>query len=226
MPIGSGRALIDRELSLPQAWIADRDRCADAGVPENRWTRGVLTKPRLAEAMIGRALAAGVTAGWVTADSAYGRDGRFRAFLESNRMPYVVEVPVRHTITDVDGRRRVDTLISRAPAEAWHRVSAGQGVRGEREYDFAWATLPAIDDIPAGFVLPCCILAAIVIPAVPSVASSDCAARPAFALSRGSLRHPVPDRWPVSDTRFHDGEFRRRAAGTVDATFTPVDARR
>ncbi|MET9031076.1 IS701 family transposase [Nocardia sp. NPDC004168] len=147
-----GRALIDRELYLPESWIADRDRCAGAGVPEDRWTRGVLTKPRLAEAMIGRALAAGVTAGWVTADSAYGRDGRFRAFLESHRMPYVVEVPVRHTITDVDGRRRVDTLISRAPAEAWHQVSAGPGVRGEREYDFAWATLPAFDDIPAGFV--------------------------------------------------------------------------
>ncbi|MFF7945216.1 hypothetical protein ACFZC5_36655 [Nocardia gamkensis] len=67
-------------------------------------------------------------------------------------MPYVVEVPVRHTITDLDGRRRVDTLISRAPAGAWHRVSAGRGVRGEREYDFAWATLPVLDDIPAGFV--------------------------------------------------------------------------
>ncbi|MGW4720312.1 hypothetical protein [Nocardia sp. NPDC004260] len=85
----------------------------------------------------------------MTADSAYGRDGRFRAFLKSHRMPYVVEVPVRHTITDLDRRRSVDTLISRAPAEAWHRVSAGPGVRGEREYDFAWATLPAFYDVPA-----------------------------------------------------------------------------
>ncbi|MBF6340857.1 transposase [Nocardia abscessus] len=117
--------MIDRELYLPESWIADRDRCVDAGVPELRWSRGVLTKPRSAEAMIGRALAEGVTAGWVTADSAYGRDGRFRAFLQAHRMPYVVEVPVRHTITDLDGRRRVDTLISRAPAGAWHRVSAG-----------------------------------------------------------------------------------------------------
>ncbi|MEV6258984.1 hypothetical protein AB0L97_37700, partial [Nocardia sp. NPDC051911] len=33
-----------------------------------------LTKPRLAEVMIGRAPAAGVIAGWMTADSAYGRD--------------------------------------------------------------------------------------------------------------------------------------------------------
>ncbi|MDA1361672.1 IS701 family transposase [Glycomyces luteolus] len=110
-----------------------------------------LTKPRLAETMIGRALAAGVEAGWVAADSAYGRDGRFRAFLEARRIPYVVEVPVKQTVADLDGDRRVDTLVARAPDEAWHRVSAGPGVRGEREYDWAWATVPNFGGVPAGF---------------------------------------------------------------------------
>ncbi|WP_439650308.1 IS701 family transposase [Glycomyces amatae] len=148
----TGRALIDRELYLPASWIDDRDRCDDAGIPAGRWHQGVLTKPRLAEAMIGRALAAGVEAGWVAADSAYGRDGRFRAFLEARRMPYVVEVPVKQTVADLDGKRRVDTLIGRAPAEAWHRVSTGPGVRGERVYDWAWATVPSYGDLPAGFV--------------------------------------------------------------------------
>jgi SRSO17 transposase len=56
--------LIDRELYLPESWIADRDRCDDADIPAGRWRQGVLTKPRLAEAMIGRALVAGVEAGW------------------------------------------------------------------------------------------------------------------------------------------------------------------
>ncbi len=148
----SGRALIDRELYLPESWIADRDRCADAGIPEYRWEQGVLTKSRLAEAMVDRALAAGVVAGWLAADSAYGRDGKFRAFLEARRMSYVVEVPIKQTVPDTDGRRRVDTLIGRAPGEAWRRVSCGPGVRGEREYDFAWATLPEFDDTPTGFV--------------------------------------------------------------------------
>ncbi len=147
-----GRALIDRELYLPRSWIDDPHRCAQAGIPDERRAQGVLTKPRLAEAMIGRALEAGVQAGWVVADSAYGRDGRFRAFCEARRMPYVVEVPVKQTVADLDGRRRVDTLIGRAPAEAWHRVSAGEGVRGERVYDWAWATLPAVEEVPAGFV--------------------------------------------------------------------------
>ncbi|WP_446226232.1 IS701 family transposase [Nocardia sp. IBHARD005] len=148
-----GRALIDRELYLPESWISEPDRCAQAGVPETRCEQGVLTKPRLAEAMIGRALDAGVVAGWVAADSAYGRDGKFRAFCEARRLSYVVEVPVKQTVPDLDGRRRVDTLIGRAPTNAWHRASCGPGVRGEREYDFAWATLPAFDDdLPAGFV--------------------------------------------------------------------------
>jgi SRSO17 transposase len=51
----TGRALIDRELYLPESWISDRDRCDGAGIPDGRWHQGVLTKPRLAEAMIGRA---------------------------------------------------------------------------------------------------------------------------------------------------------------------------
>ncbi|MRH93559.1 IS701 family transposase [Nocardia sp. SYP-A9097] len=147
-----GRALIDRELYLPESWISDRERCAEAGIPETRCGEGLLTKPRLAEALIDRALAAGVVAGWVAADSAYGRDGTFRAFLEGHRMPYVVEVPVKQAVADLDGRRRVDTLIGRAPAQAWHQLSTGPGVRGEREYDFAWATLPTFGDLPAGFV--------------------------------------------------------------------------
>jgi SRSO17 transposase len=148
----TGRALIDRELYLPESWIADPDRCADAGIPADRVAKGVLTKPRLAEAMIDRALAGGVEAGWVAAGSAYGRDGRFRVFLETRRMPYVVEVPVKQTVADLDGKRRVDTLIARAPDEAWQRVSTGPGVRGERVDDWAWATLPGFGDVSAGFV--------------------------------------------------------------------------
>ncbi|OLT27364.1 transposase [Nocardiopsis sp. CNR-923] len=147
-----GRALIDRELYLPRSWADDPDRCAQAGIPDERCAQGVLTKPRLAEAMIGRALDAGVQAGWVAADCADGRDGKFRAFLEARRMPYVVEVSLKQTVADTDGRRRVDTLIDRAPADAWHRVSSGTGVRGERVYDWAWATLPAFDEVPSGFV--------------------------------------------------------------------------
>ena len=60
-----GRALIDRELYLPKSWIADRDRCRQAAVPEDA---EFATKTDLARTMLARALDAGVPAAWVTAD--------------------------------------------------------------------------------------------------------------------------------------------------------------
>lgn len=53
-----GHALIDRELYLPQSWIDDGDRCQEAGVPGQA---EFATKPRLAQAMISRAIEAGDT---------------------------------------------------------------------------------------------------------------------------------------------------------------------
>src|SRR5215471_9263332 len=64
-----GHALIDRELYLPQSWAEDRQRCAAAGIPD---AVEFATKPRLAMAMISRAIAAGVPFAWFTADEAYG----------------------------------------------------------------------------------------------------------------------------------------------------------
>jgi hypothetical protein len=66
-----GRTLIDRELYLPKSWTADRDRCRAADVPD---TVEFATKTVLAQAMLARALAAGVPAAWVSADEAYGQD--------------------------------------------------------------------------------------------------------------------------------------------------------
>ena len=49
----TGRALIDRELYLPETWTSDRERCRAVGIPDEM---GFQTKPRLAMAMLGRAL--------------------------------------------------------------------------------------------------------------------------------------------------------------------------
>jgi SRSO17 transposase len=50
------------------------------------------TKTELARQMLGRALDAGVPASWVTADEAYGKDHKFRSWLEGRRIGYVVAV--------------------------------------------------------------------------------------------------------------------------------------
>jgi SRSO17 transposase len=55
----AGRTFIDRELYLPKAWIANRARCAPAGIGPNVEFR---TKPELALAMLTRALASAAAA--------------------------------------------------------------------------------------------------------------------------------------------------------------------
>jgi SRSO17 transposase len=148
----AGRALIDAELYLPRSWTDDRARCADAGVPGEV---GFATKPELARQMLGRALDAGVPARWVTADEAYGQDHKFRVFCEQRRVGYVVAVPCSQSVGTGTGYgntgSRADALAAAAPAQAWKRLSAGDGAKGPRLYDWAMATLPITREPSAGF---------------------------------------------------------------------------
>ncbi|SDI59565.1 SRSO17 transposase [Sinosporangium album] len=130
-----GRALIDRDLYLPrESWIADADRCAAAKIgPEV----GFRTKPQLLQAMIERALAAGVPFAWVTADEAYGDNGPLRRFLEDERLGYVMAVSRDHQISTAAGKVRADVMATRVPRTGWQRLSCGAGSKGERWYDWA-----------------------------------------------------------------------------------------
>jgi SRSO17 transposase len=131
---GKGRALIDRELYLPRSWTGDHTRLAAAGVPEATVFR---TKPQLLQAMIERAISAGILFGWVTADEAYGDNGPLRAFLEKEQVGYVLAVSCDHVITTGAGRRRADVLARTLPKAAWQRLSCGDGAKGTRRYDWA-----------------------------------------------------------------------------------------
>jgi SRSO17 transposase len=137
---GSGRALVDRDLYLPKAWTSDRDRCRAAKIPDER---GFATKGELARNIVRRCLAAGLPAAWVTADEAYGQDWHFRRLLEQLDVGYVVAVPKSQSIKSLAGIRRIDQLIEDAPADAWQRLSCGDGAKGPRVYDWAAAKLPA-----------------------------------------------------------------------------------
>jgi SRSO17 transposase len=143
-----GRALIDRELYLPKSWTDDRDRCREAGVPDDVQ---FAAKTELARAMLGRALDAGVPAAWVTADEAYGRDGKFRAWLEQRRIGYVVAVAADQAVRGDAGASRADVLAAHAPGQAWKRRSCGDGSKGPRVFDWAAATLPGDGTEPAGW---------------------------------------------------------------------------
>ena len=134
-----GRAFLDRALYLPQAWTADRDRCAAAGVPADV---DFATKPALARTMLGRAFAARVPAAWVTGDSVYGSDSKLRIWLQAERRSYVLAVTGAHHVWDGGVQRRVDGVVSDLPADAWQRLTVGAGSKGPRVFDWALARLP------------------------------------------------------------------------------------
>jgi SRSO17 transposase len=133
-----GYVLLDRELYLPQSWVEDRPRCRAAGIPEEVPFQ---TKPMLGRQMLERAFAAGMPAGWVAGDEAYGHDGKLRRWLEGRHQPYVLAVGSDQRLWREDMRQhRVDEIAAELPRRAWQRLSAGHGAKGERLYD--WALLP------------------------------------------------------------------------------------
>jgi SRSO17 transposase len=137
-----GQALVDRELYLPKAWATDADRRAEAHVPAKV---GFATKPQLAQAMLERAVDAQVPARWVTADEVYGGDARLRAWLEEQDLAYVLAVKATQPLwaAGEQGPAEVPAreLLARLPTRAWRRLSAGDGAKGPRVYDWARVAL-------------------------------------------------------------------------------------
>lgn len=129
-----GAALVDRELYLPEEWAADRERRRAAAVPE---ATGFATKPELARRMIERALGAGTPFRWIAGDEVYGNNSTLRAWLYDRRLGYVLAVASDQRMRWPDReQRRVDAIAHSLPALAWERISAGQGSKGERLYDW------------------------------------------------------------------------------------------
>jgi SRSO17 transposase len=133
-----GQVLLDRELYLPQDWTGDRQRCRQAGIPEDR---RFATKPQLAQQMLARAFAAGVPAKWVTGDSVYGDDRRLRLWLEAQPHAYVLAVSGKEYLWLGWQQRQVNTLLATLPEDGWTRLSAGDGAKGPRWYDWRWLPL-------------------------------------------------------------------------------------
>jgi SRSO17 transposase len=137
-----GHALIDRALYLPERWAADRTRRTQAGVPEHVV---FTTKPKLGRLMLARALDAGVPCAFVVGDSVYGADYALRRLIERRGRGYVLAVTSAQRL----GFKPVEDWLEDVPAEAWQRLSAGDGAKGPRLYD--WAYLPYRSDAAPGW---------------------------------------------------------------------------
>jgi SRSO17 transposase len=143
---GLGHTLLDRELYLPEEWTDDRDRCRQAGIPEDR---RFATKPQLAQQMLARAFAAGVPATWVAGDSVYGDDRRLRLWLEAQPQAYVLAVSGKEYVWLGWQQRQVKTILAALAQDGWTRLSAGDGAKGPRWYDWRW--LPLAEPLEPGW---------------------------------------------------------------------------
>ena len=130
-----GRTLIDRELYLPKSWTEDRDRCAEAGIGADV---EFATKPKLAQRMLERLLTQHGRAAmpWFTADEAYGDNPGLRHWLDDHDLNYVMAISCDAHFSTPTGPQRADELAASAPNKGWQRLSAGEGSKGQRLYDW------------------------------------------------------------------------------------------
>src|SRR5947208_4708175 len=117
---GRFQALLDADLYLPKGWAADRDRCRDAGIPDDVRYR---PKWRLAVDQWLRLTGGGVPFDWLVFDEGCGSKVPLLRFLNLVGQPFVAEVPVNFTVRDGAGppARRADDRLTAADARAGRR---------------------------------------------------------------------------------------------------------
>ncbi len=132
-----GHTLLDAALYLPEDWANDPKRRKQGKVPD---TVRFATKPQMAQRLLTAALDAGVPTAFVTADSVYGNDAPLRTCLQNRGQAYVLAIKSDLRLPWEGGAIRAQTLSKRLPASAWQPLSAGEGAKGPRRFD--WALLP------------------------------------------------------------------------------------
>ena len=140
-------------LFLPEEWARDPDRCAKAGVPDER--RRAEPKTDIALGEVDLIIAAGARFGRVVADAGYGISAAFRQGLSGRGLTWAVGIPRVQNVysTGVEllwpraatGRPRKHPVPSEKPIPAevalvgaeWRRVSWRRGTKGPLAAEFA-----------------------------------------------------------------------------------------
>ena len=133
---------IDFELYLPQTWIDDPKRRAQAKIPEEVIFE---TKPDLALKMVERAVRAGLPGEVVLADSGYGESHLFRETIRIHGLDYALGI---HATTKVwllnePGYRQgeavsAETLAQQLGPRAFRRVTWREGTAGKMHSRFCF----------------------------------------------------------------------------------------
>lgn len=121
---GQFQALLDADLFLPKSWSNDRQRCRDAGIPDDVKHR---PKWKLAAEQLLRLTSNGMSFDWLVFDEGYGAAVPFLNFLNKVNQRFVAEVPVNFAVRDQLGGRsqRADIRLTAADARGGkrHRIA-------------------------------------------------------------------------------------------------------
>jgi len=151
--------MVDKRLYLPKEWTQDKERCEEAGVPEEE--RSYHSQSELALGLLERAVGLGhLQAPWVTADDTYGKSPEFRDGVAALGLWYMLEVPSDTPVwppltlwftpealrqrrppqprPDPAQRQQVRERAQALPASAWQAFTVGEGAQGARTYLFAF----------------------------------------------------------------------------------------
>ena len=138
-----GHAPLDRQLYLPQEWAEDVDRREKCHVPpgvefQEKWRIGLELMDRCREEM---------PHAWTTADDEFGRCIEFRRGLRDRKERYVLDVPGKTLVRDLEARRPrrkragkgqkrkvpfvgAGQWAARQPQSRWQRITVRAGRKG------------------------------------------------------------------------------------------------
>ena len=87
--LGRYKTLIDGDLFLPEVWSADRERCRQAGIPDE-----IVHRPKwqISLEQLDRSRANGVVMQWLTFEAEYGKAPKYLAGLDARNQHFVGEV--------------------------------------------------------------------------------------------------------------------------------------
>ena len=84
-----------------------------------------------------------MTLAWLTGDSVYSADRALRLWLAERKHADVLAVSGKESVWLNHEQRPITTLLAERPAQGWERLSAGDGSKGPRLYDWRHRELSA-----------------------------------------------------------------------------------
>ena len=115
------------------------------------------TKGQLAQLMLQRAVESGVSFAWVAGDEVYGNDRKLRLWLERLDLPHVLAIKSTEklwALTEKGPRQiRADHLVSQVDEAGWSTISAGNGAKGPRVYDWTTVKIRPLQEPAKGYWL-------------------------------------------------------------------------